>query len=232
MTQRGNILFLILLAVVLFAALAYAVTSSMRGGGKDATSEKVEAQAADLYQFFSQMDAAVLRLQLSNDIKPENISFEYSAPNYGGTSTSFLPNANCASTTCRVFHTDGGGMAPRRFDKAAVLAPAGWNNAWVAPGYYDLALIQWPQAGTSASDVALRVVAINPKVCEEINAAEAISTSPTLSGGFSPAHNTSLWSGSGQGFSSGASQLTGKSTFAQQVGGADHCYVWHLIFAR
>jgi len=72
---RGNILFLILLAVVLFAALSYAVTSSMRGGGRDASSENLQAGAAAISQYVALLRIEVQRLMLMNDCKVENIDW-------------------------------------------------------------------------------------------------------------------------------------------------------------
>lgn len=73
---RGNILFIILLAVVLFAALAYAVTSSMRGGGLDATQEQSQSYAAEILQYGVSLQNTINRLMLVNDCKDTQISFE------------------------------------------------------------------------------------------------------------------------------------------------------------
>lgn len=61
--ERGNILFLILLAVILFAALSYAVTSSMRGGGKGASGEKLETTYAELSNIFALAQGTYPRLR-------------------------------------------------------------------------------------------------------------------------------------------------------------------------
>jgi len=103
--SRGNILFLILLAVVLFAALAYAVTSSLRGGGKSASSaETAQANAAAIIQYASLMENTITRLRLSNDCKDEQISFY-------NTTVSGYPEAHApTSKKCHVFDAAGGGL--------------------------------------------------------------------------------------------------------------------------
>lgn len=59
--QRGNVLFLILIAVALFAALSYAVTQSSRSGG-DSSRETNILNAAQLTQYPTSIRTAVLRL--------------------------------------------------------------------------------------------------------------------------------------------------------------------------
>src|SRR5690606_535896 len=102
-TERGNILFLILLAVILFAALSYAVTSSMRGGGKDASEESLQLAASDMLQWLASLDAAVMRMHLGGGYAYEDISFRYERLNYdGGTVPAAFNNSRCTTNTCRI----------------------------------------------------------------------------------------------------------------------------------
>lgn len=62
--HRGNALFLILIAVALFAALSYAVTQSGRGGGT-IEKEQADIKAAQFISFMGAVNTGIQRMVLS-----------------------------------------------------------------------------------------------------------------------------------------------------------------------
>lgn len=126
--ERGNILFLILLAVVLFAALSYAVTSSMRGGGKDASSESLKANVAVVQNYGMQVRSALQRMQLIGGYPLWQI--DYSKANISSAGA----NGSCTSTACQLFDQGGGGVTdislPRIARKTDTAACSGNAVTW------------------------------------------------------------------------------------------------------
>lgn len=74
--QAGNVLFLILIAVALFAALSYAVTQSTRSGGGDASSEKSLVSSAALTQYPASIKTAITRMLISNGVAANDLLFD------------------------------------------------------------------------------------------------------------------------------------------------------------
>lgn len=99
--QSGNILFLILIAVVLLGALIFAVTLSTRQGGEDVNREVVSIAASRLAQHSVDLEQATLRVKLSRRMADGQISFEN--PAIGG-----YENPFCTTDECRVFSPVGG----------------------------------------------------------------------------------------------------------------------------
>lgn len=102
--QNGNALFLILIAVALFAALSYAVTQSSRGGGSIDREEQMINQAVS-EQCSAAVNYAVNKLKLVGGCAASEISYELD----DGSNA----NANApADKSCHIFHANGAGVAP------------------------------------------------------------------------------------------------------------------------
>ncbi|MGZ9108948.1 MAG: hypothetical protein ACXW4B_09035 [Micavibrio sp.] len=174
--ESGNILFLILIAVVLFAALIFAVTMSERGG-EDVNQDNVRVAAAQIIQSGVDIETAILRLRVSKGLNESEISFE----------TPLLPayaHAGCTTDRCRVFMPDGGQISyprpnPEWLNRAFAGEPhfGGWLYTGTAciPGIGNGA-----DATCNANPQHLELLAVLPWItrdmCVEIN--EKLSLSP------------------------------------------------------
>lgn len=245
--QRGNILFLILLAVVLFAALSYAVTSSTRGGGNDVSTEKAQANAARYLQFTTLIENTVTRMLLSG-VKESEISFggtsNYKSPNDG--QWCWNSNPNCLTASCKVFDPAGGGATPMMFEDIGVRHP-GYNvgaNYYPKPGHIYIRQGAIYNVGTDAPDLIFSIMGVDAATCNEVNKRMGITTNFTSTTGNVETSGTSspeLFAGCGAnyyGFTStrvfgdNDTRFAGQRTFCAPLDEPGYLSINQVIIAR
>lgn len=107
MNEQGNVLFLILIAVALFAALSYAVTGSNRGGGKTGGEEAL-VESSGIIQFGASISQAVSRMTILNKAEEDELCF------YTGTNDETYNHAGCDDDRHKIFHPKGGAVGYRK----------------------------------------------------------------------------------------------------------------------
>ncbi len=177
--QSGNVLFLILIAVALFAALAYAVTSSTRNSGGSVSKDKAKANAAAIVQYATSLKNAVTRMKISNGCT--DTTFDFTNPIYKVNNGNGISSANSnapANKSCHMFDPAGGAMV-------AVLPPAdaiNLNHISTAtpnvakPGHGAFQVLQVRGVGTdgasgteSANDIVFWQSYLTKETCLAIN---------------------------------------------------------------
>lgn len=106
---HGNVLFLILIAVALFAGLGYAVTTSLNTAPAKVEDEKQKLDQAVLNNCEAAINLALLRLRNMGDCSDDEINYEMP----DGSNAN--PNAP-ADDHCNVFHPAYGGASPCGLD--------------------------------------------------------------------------------------------------------------------
>lgn len=159
--SNGNVLFLILIAVALFAALSYAVTQSSRGGGS-ANREALALDAAQLIQYGDRVDYAVKRMLLTGGYSKTEISFE----NNGN-----AVNGNCVEDGCKVFDPNGGGVhyweIPEDWRGPHGSSPPLWR--WSFSRDFPVYDVGTNCADPSCNDVVLLYRGLSRDLCVRIN---------------------------------------------------------------
>ena len=171
--ERGNVLFLILIAVALFAALSYAVTQSTRSGSNDQSREQNLIGSAQVTQYPAGVRTALIRMVIGG-VPAENLIFD--APSFFDSTTdatdtdNFIEDANDDTSDERsaVFHPAGGG-APYQLAQPEVMASAS-QGEWVFTDRYDVVQIgRTVAASGQGNELIAFLPGITRGLCERIN---------------------------------------------------------------
>ncbi|MGM0422842.1 MAG: hypothetical protein ACQEQL_07085 [Pseudomonadota bacterium] len=239
--ESGNALFLILIAVALFAALSYAVTQSGRGGG-DISREQTQILAAQIVQYIGSVEQAVQRMTLTG-VAEDQLDFYSQQRLHGNDVVRDMDNTLCTDTSCQVFHPDGGGVTYQHFESAGETdpLPAGYGGTDLKPGHHLATITPINGVGTALPEIVIEFRAIDPKVCQEIN--RHFGLPAELSGeGYrwlfegdptaelaSNVATANMWGGA-----AAAPELEGARTFCVDAAADAHdgFYLFHVLVAR
>lgn len=156
--QKGNVLFLILIAVALFAALSYAVTQSSRSGG-DASRETNVINTASLTQYPNSVRTSVLRLIIAG-IDP--LDLQFNKPD------EFDATANSQMIPARaVFHPQGGGAGYQQVP--ANLTEAGTALDWKFTADFEIPLLGLSGANETGNEIIAFADGVTESICSRVN---------------------------------------------------------------
>lgn len=179
--QQGNVLFLILIAVALFAALSYAVTSSNRSGKTNMTSESGEIVAGRILNFTTAVQGAVLRLSTVKGLPAQELKYNNDVSMLMDNTTYTMGAMGTPSDpSIYVFHPQGGNIPAQKFEDA-ITACSGCSTANPKSGHFAIYWTPAPGVGiTGTSDVILMIQDLRDDACLAINKKVGISFIPNI----------------------------------------------------
>ncbi len=162
--ERGNALFLILIAVALFAALSYAVTQSGSGGGT-IDREQSLISASQLTQYPSLVRTTVTRMVLTGTTI-QNLSFDSTPP------------AAPSNPSYRgyVFRTFGGAVTYQIPPASSGASDWGFTHDIGGNGYYITGI---GTDGATGEEVMMFANGVTLNVCEQVRSGLGLSVTPT-----------------------------------------------------
>lgn len=169
--QSGSAIFIILIAVALFAALGYAFMRGNRGSTAIMTDEAAKAYAGQIIAYGNDIRSSVKRMNLRG-IKDTDLSFDNSV--YQMVSGNPLHesghNPNCTLDNCRLFSTSGGQINPIQLPEAAFLYyGSSPPSNFAKPGALRFRVIGLEGSKSSQSDLFVQFSFVKKEVCQAIN---------------------------------------------------------------
>ncbi len=161
--QAGNVFFIILLGIVLFAALSYAVSGSMRGGAEQMSKEKLKIAATEIISYLTQVDARFDALVIQG-CDPLRINFDSDTYTRVDGNDLNAPPASPQASCVMFAPNDSSGITPVKFPEyiSTTYAPGATNPA---PGTFAFRYVDVANGGTSQHDLYASMTGTDLNVC-------------------------------------------------------------------
>lgn len=222
--QRGNALFLILIAVALFAALSYAVTQSGRGGGT-VDKETAMIAAGQITQYPAGLRVAITRMIIT-----------------GTAATTIVFTTPSTGLTTEVFDPAGGGAVsespPGNIGNAYGGATGGTAGAWGYKDISDATLGYYVTGVGTDTDVTGRdalayIYDISLSVCNQLNKGLGLAATPAGAGnGFQAALNAGKGAATFGFGSNNIDAISGQAFACVQDLASDPYFYYHVLIER
>ena len=161
-SESGNVLFYILIAVALLAALSYAVSQSSRGGANQIGEERARILATEIIDYSNILSKAVTQLKLRG-VDLDELCFD--SPLWGHTDYNY---AGCNDDSNKIFHINGAGVTLKQPEAESQENTVGEKN-WRFTGANEINEIGTTCAADSCADLIMRANFIKEEVCIQIN---------------------------------------------------------------
>lgn len=220
--ESGNVLFYILIAVGLIAALSFAVSSSDRGSMSQIDAERARLAATEMLEYASNVSAAVGQLKLRG-CRNNEISFQNSS------STADYTNGNApGDNTCHIFNIAGGGLS-------FLDAPDGISNlaeSIIFDGNMEIENVGLTAGDATSSELLLVYRDLDQDVCVQMNDLANVENpagAPPADAGFNFVAFQGTYAHNGV-IGDNAAELDGKRSGCANDGGDFHFY--RVLIAR
>lgn len=162
--NAGNVLFLILIAVVLFAALAFVFSSSGRVQGDTSPRERSRLKGSEILNFAGNVEQGLTRAKLTNGCADNAIRFKHDALSSDYENTSNTP----ADKTCYIFDSIGE-KVPYQAPPTTVLSDAQTSEPDFGTYTFSGANTVENVGTTGTAQIILFLPYLREDVCKQVN---------------------------------------------------------------
>jgi integrase/recombinase XerC len=181
--NSGSVVFIILIAIMLFAALGYAVSQSFRVSDNASTNmskEMMDMRSTEISQYCETLKTKVHTLTEMNRVSDTDVSFRNDVNLLSNSNVNCNnENSNCASESCHVFTPyNPSGMSPAIFETVKS-ETAQTDTTRPLNGHGVINQLAIHNVGSTAQDMVYIISGVSADFCNHYNSRQGLTTTYT-----------------------------------------------------